>query len=246
MNYECGLLVDGFDSPPTFMMTYNPPYYGGLLEAYGFEKAQDLFTYSANIDHIGTLPPKYRRIVKAAQERFRVTVRQLDRKKFASEVATLLEMFNRGTVGSWGFVPLTPAEAEHLGKDLRFLIEPSLVRIAEVDGEPVGVIIGLLDYNPIIKQIDGRLLPFGFLRLLFGRKRLTHCRFMSANVLPEYQRWGLGVILLDANREDAYARGIESGEFSWVLESNDLSRISIEKAGMPVTKTHRLYDCAIA
>ena len=245
MNYECGLLVKGFDSPPTFMMTYNPPYYEQLLESCGLEKSQDLFTFAAHIDLIDALDPKVGRILKAAQERFRVNVRKLDKNHFQREVATLLTMFNRGTVGSWGFVPLTDDEAKHLGKDLRFLLEPDLVRIAEVDGEPVGVLIGLLDYNPIVKQIDGRLFPFGFLKLLFGRKRLTHCRFMSANVLPEYQRWGLGLILLDANREDGIARGITTGEFSWVLESNDLSRMTLEKGGVEVLKTHRLYDSAI-
>jgi len=245
MNYECGLLIEGFDCPPTFMMTYNPPYYARLLESCGLEKSQDMFSYGGNIDLIDSLDPKLKRIVYAAQERFRVKVRKLNKKNFPREVSTLLEMFNRGTVGSWGFVPLTDDEAKHLGKDLRFLLEPNLVRIAEVDDEPVGVLIGLLDYNPVIKQIDGRLFPFGFLKLLFGRKQLTHCRFMSANVLPEYQRWGLGLILLDANKDYALARGLKSGEFSWVLESNNLSRMTLEKGGMPVTKIHRLYDCAI-
>ncbi|MDA1050550.1 MAG: N-acetyltransferase [Planctomycetota bacterium] len=245
MNYECGLLVDGFDSPPTFMMTYNPPYYARLLESCGLEKSQDLFSYREDIKFMDAIDPKLNRIMLAAQERFRVKVRKFDHKNYQREVQTLLGMFNRGTVGSWGFVPLTDDEAKHLGQELRFLLEPNLVQIARVDDEPVGVLIGLLDCNPIIKQIDGRLFPFGFLRLLRGRKRLTHCRFMSANVLPEYQRWGLGLILLGANKEYVLERGIQTGEFSWVLESNILSRMTLEKAGMRPKKTHRLYDCAI-
>ena len=245
MNYECGLLVDGFDSPPTFMMTYNPPYYQRLLESYGFEKSQDMFTFGESIELLNVVGPKLARVIEAAQERFRVKVRKFDKRHYQREVRMLLEMFNRGTVGSWGFVPLTNDEAKHLGNDLRFLMEPNLVRIAEVDGEPVGVLIGLLDFNPLIKQIDGRLFPFGFLRLLFGRKRLTHCRFMSANVLPEYQRWGLGLILIGANEEYVLERGIKTGEFSWVLESNSLSLMTLKKANMKLQKTHRLYDCSM-
>jgi hypothetical protein len=245
MNYECGLLVDGFDSPPTFMMTYNAPYYRQLFEAYGLEKSQNLYSYCGDINFLDSIDPRLYDLMNAAQERFSVEVRKINVKNYQPEVQIILGMFNRATVGSWGFVPLTEAEAHHLGKELKFLLEPDLVRIAEVDGEPVGVLMGLLDYNPLIKQIDGRLFPLGFLRLLRGRKRLTHCRFMSANVVPEYQRWGVGLILLGANREDGLARGLQTAEFSWVLESNDLSRMAMEKSGMVPAKTHALFDYAL-
>ena len=245
MNYECGLLVEGFDSPATFMMTYNPAYYPSLVEAYGFEKSQDLFTYDGDLDLLESLDPKLYRLMEAAIERFKVDVRKIDMRRYAQDVRIILDMFNKATVGSWGFVPLSDAEAHHLGKELKFLLEPALVRIAEVEGKPVGVLLALLDYNPLIKQIDGKLFPFGFLKLMRGRKKLTHCRMMSSNVLPEYQRWGLGLILIGAMHDDGLALGLQTAEFSWVLESNDLSRLSIEKAGLRRVKTHRLYDLAI-
>ena len=245
MNYECGLLVDGFDSMPTFMMPYNPPYYERLLTAYGLEKSQDLFTYKGDIDFLNSLDPRLYDLMHQAMDRFQVTTRMIDVKNYRQEVDLILGMFNRATVGSWGFVPLTDAEAEHLGKELGFLLEPKLVRIAEVEGKPVGVLMGVLDFNPIIKEINGRVLPFGFLKLKYGRKRLKHVRFMSANVVPEFQRWGLGMILLGANKDDGLAMGLQTAELSWIMESNPLSRMGLEKAGMTPTKTHRIFDRAI-
>jgi GNAT superfamily N-acetyltransferase len=245
MNYECGLLVDGFDSPPTFMLTYNPPYYSTLLEEFGFRKAQDMYSYAQDRSFLSQIDPKLYSIVEAVKERFRVRVRKFDMSNYKRDVGTLLELFNRGTVGSWGFVPLTDGEAEHMGKDLRHLLVPEFIRLAEADGEPVGALMGLLDYNPLIKRINGRLLPFGFLHILLRRKQLKRVRFVSANVLPEYQRWGLGLVLLDANQREGLDWGIEEAEFSWVLESNQLSRLTLEKGGLKPVKTFRLYDVAI-
>ena len=114
--------------------------------------------------------------------------------------------------------------------------------IAEVDKKMVGIVFGLLDYNPIIKKIDGRLFPFGFLRILFGRKKLTRIRLMSTNVLPEYQRWGMGIVLTGHLCPLALDFGIKDCELSWVLESNKLSRGTIERGGAKRTKTYRIYD----
>ncbi len=245
MNYECGLLVDGFDTPPTFMITYNPQYYEQLLLGYGLEKSQDMYSYMGDVEFLENLDPKLYRIMYAAQEKFNVQTRKINTSNYKQDVGLILDLYNRATVGGWGFVPLSEAEAEHLGKELRIMLEPDLVRIAEIEDQPVGVLMALLDYNPLIKKINGRLFPFGWFQLLFRRKTLKHCRFLSANVVPEYQRWGLGLILLGANKQDGLALGLETAEFSWVLESNDLSRMTLEKSGMQPHKTHRLFDIGL-
>jgi GNAT superfamily N-acetyltransferase len=129
---------------------------------------------------------------------------------------------------------------------MRYLIVPEMTTVAEIDGRPVGALFGLLDYNPRIKAIDGRLFPFGFLRLLWNKQGLKKVRLISTNVIPEYQRWGLGVVLLSRLVPDALAWGIEEAEFSWVLESNRLSNQSLRRGGAIQDKTYRLYDYGTA
>ena len=114
--------------------------------------------------------------------------------------------------------------------------------MAEVDGRPVGCVFGLLDYNPLIKEIDGKLFPFGFLKLLFKRKNIKRVRMVSTNVVPEFQRWGLALVLMNRLVDDILEWGIEEAEFSWVLESNTLSRGTLERGGAILEKTFRIYD----
>ena len=129
-----------------------------------------------------------------------------------------------------------------MSTSLRHLIVPEMTSVAEVDGRPVAAIFGLLDYNPRIREIDGRLFPLGFLRLLNRRKSLQTVRLISTNVIPEFQRWGLGLVVLNRLLPDILDWGIKEVEFSWVLESNHLSRATLERGGAIRTKTYRLYD----
>ena len=242
LNYECGLLVDGFQTPPTFMMTYNPPYYGKLIEGWGFQKAQDLLAFWGHIDMISGLDRKLFFIANEAKQRFNVNLRGMDRSRFREEVEMFLRVYNSSLVGSWGFAPLSAAEITALAAGLKHLIAPELLLVAEVDGKPIGVCLGLLDYNPRVKAIGGRLFPFGFIKLLRNKHELKKMRVISINVVPEYQRWGLGVVLLGGLIAPIQKWGIHEAEFSWVLESNNLSRSSLEKGGAKLDKTYRIYD----
>ena len=242
MHYECGLLVEGFDSPPCFMMTYNHSYYERLFTEYGFEKSQDLYAYYAHRGMLDSVDPKMVFVLEEAIRRFNIKTRTLDRKNFKQEIMSFLDIYNQALPGSWGYVPMSQAEVEKAADNLKHLIVHELSIIAEVDGKPVGAVFGLPDYNPIVKEIDGKMFPFGFLKFLFGRKRLKRVRLLSTNVLPEYQRWGLGVVLLGKLLPHALEWGIEDCELSWVLESNRLSRGSIERGGAERIKTYRIFD----
>ena len=246
LNYELGLLVDGFDSPPTFLMTYNPPYYERLISDFGFEKTQDLYAYDGHISMIANLDPKLAFVIQEIKRRFNVVVRRFDLKRFDEEVRLFLDIYNRSLVGTWGFVPMTDAEVKHQAKALKHLLIPELTTVIEVDGRPIGAGLGLMDFNPVIKKINGRLFPFGFLRLLTSKRKLKRIRLMSTNVLPEFQKWGFGLLALERMLEDVTRLGIETGEFSWVLESNHLSRASLERAGLQRSKTYRLYDRSLS
>ncbi len=246
LNYECGLLVEGFDSPPTFMIPYNRDYYGNLIEAAGFSKVQDLYSYDAHMDQLQDLDPKLLFVINEATRRFKVVCRPIDRKRFAKDVRSFLEIYNLSLQQTWGYVPMSEAEIDVQSAGLKHLIVPELTSIAEIDGKPVGAGFGLLDYNQVIKKIDGRLFPFGWLTLLRGKRKITRLRLISTNVLPEYQKWGLGLVTLARILPDAIGFGIQVGEFSWVLESNSLSRGTIERGGAKRTKVHRLYDRRIS
>ena len=137
---------------------------------------------------------------------------------------------------------MSPAELREVSKSMKHLVVPELTTLAEVEGKPIGALFGLLDYNPRIKHIDGRLFPFGFLRLLTNRRAIKRLRLVSSNVIPEYQRWGIGVVLAYSLIEPALKWGIEEAEFSWILESNNLSRKSLERTELRLEKVHRIYE----
>ncbi|MFO0944126.1 MAG: N-acetyltransferase [Pirellulales bacterium] len=245
LNQEVGLLVNGFDTPPTFMMTYNRPYYEKLLTTWGLAKVQDLLAFDGHVEMIAHLDPKLEFVIKEIKRRFNVKVRPFNPKKFNDEVNLFLDIYNRSLVGTWGFVPMSPREVAQQAKGMKHLLLPELTTIIEVDGKPIGAGLGLLDFNPLIKKIDGRLFPFGFLTLLLGKRKLKRVRMMSTNIIPEFQKWGFGLLALERMLPDALKMGITHAEFSWVLESNHLSRGSLERAGLACSKTYRLYDRSI-
>ena len=242
LNYELGLLIDGFDSPPTFMMTYNPPYYARLIETYGFRKSQDLYAYYGHISMLPKVAEKLRPLAEQIIEHMGVHLRTLDRSRFLQDVEEFLNVYNRSLVNTWGFVPMSANEVRHMAESLKHLMVPELAVGAEIDGRMVGAVFGLPDYNPRIRQINGRLFPFGFLRLLRRKDQIKKIRAISTNVLPEYQRQGVGLTLMHGLVPKAMEWGLEEVEFSWVLESNTLSWRSLEKGGAQRTKTYRLYD----
>lgn len=245
LNYECGLLVDGYHSPPTFMMTYNKPYYGKLVESWGFKKVQDMYAFWGHIDMLAQIDKKLLFIVTESKARFNVKVREMDRTRFREEVEMFLRVYNESLVGTWGFAPLSGGEIKELAAGLKHLIVPELAIVAEVEGKPIGACFGLLDYNPRIKAIDGRLFPLGFLKLILNKRAIKKMRVISINVVPEYQRWGLGVVLLAGLVQPLRRWGMQEVEFSWVLETNTLSRGSLEKGGAKLDKTYRMYDRAL-
>ncbi|HEY2411274.1 MAG TPA: N-acetyltransferase [Pirellulaceae bacterium] len=242
MNHECGLLVDGFDASPTFMNTYNPRYYSALVEGCGFHKAQDQYALHLRSSDLAEVVAKRADFVRQCQERLNVKLRPLDMRNFKADVRLFMETFNRAYQKVWGFVPLSSAEMDHLAKGFKALITPDLTTIAEVNGQAVAALLPLLDYNPRIKAINGRLFPFGFIRLLANRRAIKQIRVISAQVVPEFQRQGLGPILITQLLAAIQARGIEDVEFSTVIESNQLSYTTLRRIGAKITKTYRIYD----
>jgi GNAT superfamily N-acetyltransferase len=245
LNYTCGLLIDGFTVPPVFLMTYNPPFYADLIEACGFTKSQDLYAYEMDVALLAQLVDRYKPAVMSALEGRGLTVRPFDPSRFDEEIKTYINIYNRSLDGTWGFTPLQPGEAKQIAVDLRHIIAPEFAAFAMVEGKAIGAVLALLDYNQIIRTLNGRLLPLGILKLLWGRKRIDAARAMAMTMMPGWQQSGLGIVLIDRLVEAAKPWGLKSWEFSWVLESNKSSRGTLERLGTKRSKTYRIYDGAL-
>ena len=242
MNYECGLLIEGFDSSPTFMMTYNPPYYARLIEGYGFRKTHDLLAYMGELNQLPEVQARFEPLFKQVVDRTGVTLREMDKSRFMQEVELFLETYNRACINMWGFVPFTADELKATAKNMQHLVLPEMALAAEVEGKTVGCILGLPDFNPVIKQINGRLFPFGVFKLLKSRRRLRRIRIISIDVVPEFQRWGIGLVLMGGLIPRGLELGLQEAEFSWISETNDLARLGLEKGGANLVKRYRMYD----
>ena len=242
LNHTCGLLIRGRNAPPRFMMSYNPSYYESLLRACGFHTAQDLFAYEMGTGELLEVVERYKRATTSAANRADVHIRPFDPTRFDREVHTYLDIYNRAMDGTWGFAPLQPSEAKRIARELRRLLVPELARFVEVRGEPVGAVLALPDYNKVLRKLNGRLFPLGFLRLIIERPAIDAVRTIAMTMTPEYRHAGLATALLSSVVLSAAAHGIKQWEFSWVLESNNRSRRPLEKCGMSVSKIYRLYE----
>jgi len=188
---------------------------------------------------------RYKPAVLSMLDRPDLVIRSMNPERLQQEIETYLDIYNRSLDGTWSFTPLQPREARHIASELGRLIVPQFTALAEIDGRPIGAVFALLDYNQILGKLNGRLFPFGFVRLMTGRRKITAVRAMAMTMVPGYQNAGLSVVLIDNLTGPATKWGIQRWELSWVLESNNRSRGTLERAGMKRTKTYRIYDKAL-
>lgn len=242
-NHECGFLVEGFDSPPVVMMTYNPPYLPRLAEKFGLKKVMDLLAYK--LTQNDPIPERVQKIVEKLRKRAGVTVRNLNMRDFENEVQKVRQIYNEAWEHNWGFVPMTEDEFNHLSKGLKQIVEPELIFIAEHEGRPVGFLMAVPDVNQALIHLKGKLMPVGLFKLLWHTKvsnKIDGIRVITMGVVPEFRKRGLDSILY----VDIYNRGIERGyrwaELSWILETNELMRSAIEQMGADLYKRYRIVE----
>ena len=243
VNDEYGMLVEGFDRSPVILMAYNPPYYPKLTEAYGFTKAKDLYSWHLHQDKVFT--DKFVRVSEAAKQRQGVVFRSLNMKDFDNEVQKVHEIYSRGWMRNWGEVPLTDDEFAYMAKDLKAIVDPTLVVIAEVKGKAVGFGLSLPDYNVLLKKNRrGWLIP-AVIRLALFKKRIDNSRIIILGVIPEYLNSGIGGVLFYETARRITGRGIPKGEASWVLEDNTMMNRGAHLMNGELVKRHRLYQMPI-
>ncbi len=245
INQEIGLLVEGFDTPPVFMMGHARPYYGERLLEQGYAQAEDLFAYriAPEVASSATIMRSVR--AKAAGK---MSLRPLERSRVDEEMRVLRDIFNDAWSDNWGFVPFTEAEFREMGHGLARIIDDGFVQVAELEGEPAGMIVLLPNLNEIIRDLNGRLLPLGWLKLLWRLKRAypKSARVALMGVRKRYQNSFQGVVitfmLIDGLIEPAMNRDMVDVEMSWILERNERMWRIIESLGGERYKRYRLYQ----
>jgi hypothetical protein len=246
LNDEAGLLVEGFETPPVLMMTYNPRYYATLLEEAGFRKAKDLL---ASWFEIGPEPlARFARI----NERFRrrngdILVRKVSKGSLKADISKVRDVYNAAWEKNWGFVPMNPEEMDFMAARLKPLLDEIFLFLAEArkpDGslEPVGFMLSLPDYNTAIRPLGGRLLPFGWLKFLLGLKKIRTLRVVTLGLKEDYRMRGIQSLMFEEGLKAALKRGLTGCEVSWMLEDNALVLRSVKLWGGRLYKTYRMYD----
>ena len=248
INEEAGALVAGFDTPPMLMMPHDPPYLDHHLQALGYSKLRDLYAYL--VDTSAALPQAAAALVARGLPA-NVTLRPARMKRLAEDVASLVSIFNDAWTGNWGFVPITEDEVAHMAKAMKPLLQEKLIWFAEVDGVPAAFGLCLPNLNEAIRDLGGKLFPFGWARLLWRLKvsGMKTARVPLMGVLRAYVGTMLGGLLslhvVEALRREAMAMGIQAVEMSWVLEDNLPMRHLAEGVGGHAYKTYRLYEKAL-
>lgn len=244
INEECGLLIEGLDTPPSIMMGHARPYYPGYLESHGYSQAQDMLAYHVRPDF--DAPAVMEALIRKTMGGVRV--RPLRRSRLKEELQILRDIFNDAWSENWGFVPFTAEEFEDIGRTLTLLVDDDFVQIAELDQEPVAMIIALPNINEVVRDLNGRLLPFGWAKLLWRLK----VRYPSSARVPlmgvrkrlQHTRRGpaLAFLVIDAVRQALIRRGVRDVEMSWILDGNAGMRNIIESIGGTPYKRYRIYS----
>ncbi len=242
-NYVCGLLIDGFQHPPTLLTAHNPPYYADLIERCGFTKAKDWYAWWFSESPASA--KRLREIASARAEKQGVRIRPVNLKDMAGEARRIRAVYNQAWEKNWGFVPFTEAEFEHMAKEMKPLLIPPATLIAEIGNEPVGFVIGVPDINVALRHINGRLttfgLPIGLLKLLYYRTKIRTGRLVALGVVEKYRRCGIAEMLVLQVMDEAFKRGF-TGELSMTLEDNVMVNRFIEAMGAARYKTYRIYQ----
>jgi len=245
INQEVGILVDGFNSPPYVMTPHSLPHYGRSIEQCGYQQAQDLLAYELDSTTL-TIPRVMQALLKRSGER--VQVRPLQRKQKKAELEVMRSIFNDAWENNWNFVPFTEAEFAAIGNELLMVLPDDFIQIAQLDNESVAFVVLIPNINEAIADLNGRLLPIGWLKLLWRLKVKfpKSARVALMGVRQKYQntRFGpaLAYLVIKNSIDAGKKRGLESAEMSWVLDHNQAIRHIIESIGGEITKRYRMYE----
>lgn len=238
-NEECGLLVEGLDTPPTVLNPHNPPYYPELVEGAGFAKAKDLIQFQSTTTK---MPERLIRAAELIARRKGITLRSINMKRYREEIETVKKIYNVAWEKNWGFVPMTDAEIDRLADDLKPVLVPEFIVFAEIKDQVIGFGVALPDMNVALKKNpSGRIFP-GIIKILLAARKIKRLRILLLGLLPEYRKTGADALMYHRIWAAGQARGYNWGEGGWILEDNTAIKNGLERIGFEAYKTLRLYD----
>lgn len=241
VSQDIGFVYEGFDLPPTVLSSYNPPYYNRQMVQYGMEKARDLLVYNADLSKGYKLPERFFSFTDKIARRYGIKIRTIDMKRLVEDTRIIVRLTNESLKDNWGYYPVAESEAENIAADLKMIIHPEVVFIAEVEGRPIGYMLAIPDVNDILKHMPGRLFPLGIFKLLRGIKKINRYRIWAMGILPEYQKRGVSVLMFRRLNDIAAPRGSYL-EANWVLEDNALMNNALIKLELDLVKKYRIYE----
>lgn len=245
VSQDIGFVYDGFDLPPTVLSSYNPPYYNEQMNKYGMEKARDLLVYNGDYGKGYKLPDRFFSFTDKIARRYNVSVRTINMKRLVADARIIVQLTNESLKDNWGYYPVDESEAEKIAADLKMIIHPEVVLIAEVEGKPIGYLLAVPDLNDILKNMKGKLFPLGIFKLLTGIKKINSYRIWAMGILPSYQKRGISILLFRRLNDIAAARGSYL-EANWVLEDNMLMNNALIKLKFDLVKKYRIYEKQIS
>lgn len=238
-----GLQVDGKFNRPVLGMPYNQRYYEKHLEDFGLTGAKDLVAWW--IETGGSFPEKMVRFIERILSRPGLTIRSMDKKRFFEDASLIRELYNQCWSDNWGFIPLDDDDFNYMAKDMKSLVNPDYLLIAEMEGEPIGFALTVPDFNQALHPLKGKLLPFGWLQFLLGKRKIDQARTLLMGVLPKYRTLGVDMALVYKTMTASFKDGISKGECSWVLADNKPMNRIMEGYGADKYKTYRVYERSV-
>jgi len=246
-NDECGLLIEGHDRTPIILTPWQHPYYQGLLEGAGLTKAMDTFMWELYVDKRERVHPSIWEMAEKVSSEHGIIVRPMRKRDLEAEVGRFLEVYNAAWEKNWGFVPLTEEEVRHYAKDLKPVLDENWAMIAEArDGTVVGAALTLPDFNQVLAHLNGRLLPFGWAKALYWRRKIDRVRVFALGVKREYQHTGVAARMYELHFDSAERTPQKGGETGWILETNRAMNRAMEGMGGKIARRYRFYERSLA
>ncbi|MCI0512340.1 hypothetical protein L0128_03930 [candidate division KSB1 bacterium] len=245
VSQDWGLIVKGFEIPTIIMSSDNPPYYNQHLLDFGLSQIKDLLVYNCDLATDYQMPARFFDFIPKLEKRYQVTVRSIRMENLLAEVKTIVHLTNVSTSPNWGYAPISDAEAVNIAADLKMIVQPETILIAEIAQRPIGFLITLPDINTLLPGLNGHLWPFGIFKLLFGLKKINRYRIWALGIVPEYQRKGIPALMFYKLHQilapkQAYV------EANYVLEDNHIMNNTLRQLNLAQVKTYRIYEKLLA
>jgi GNAT superfamily N-acetyltransferase len=245
-NDTCGVLIEGHDRRPVILTPYSPRYYPALYEGAGLGKAMDLYMWSVEVTDRQRVHPAIWKVAHDVEAKHGIVCRPMRLRDFEAELRRFLEVYNAAWERNWGFVPLTDNEVRYFARELRPILDENWAYIAERGDEVVGAALTLPDYNVILHRLNGRLLPLGWLRALWLRRRIDWVRVFALGVKPERQHTGVAARFYEMHFDAAERTGVRGAETGWILETNTAMNRAMEGMGGRIVRRYRLYERSLS